>query len=438
MRVERRKSCRNIGGISNYIHFVSTKGVSGAGCAFTMKTALLLFASLGFGLVARAESPDSIPNPRQTNRSSIYDGARVLNDSEKHRIDDAINTLENKTKAQMMVVTVQTLDGESIEDWSNALFRRIGIGRKGKDDGVLFVFAIKDRKSRVEVGLGLEDRLTDARATAILREQVNPAFRRGAFGEGILDGVQVAANYVEGGTRPTPRPTVATSNSSSNSGSRGNSNSGGFPSSGSSPSTSYSPPSNSGGGGGGGGILLLLGVLVAGGVGTAVYMGTRPRRCPRCKAAMTETAAPDSDLTDAEQLERHMGSRSFQRCTCPKCGYSDIEKKDSMFSGVDRCSRCGNRTARTQTRTLSDATYDYGGVEEITEICEYPPCRHVERRTRTTPRRTPSSAAGGFAGGFSSSSDNSSSSSSGGSYDGGSSSSYGGGDSGGGGGSSSW
>jgi uncharacterized protein len=104
-----------------------------------MKTALLLLASSGLCLVARAESPDSIPNPRQTNRSSIYDGAHVLSNAEKHRIDATINALEKKTQAQMMVVTVQTLDGVSIEKWSNDLFRRIGIGRKGKDDGALFV-----------------------------------------------------------------------------------------------------------------------------------------------------------------------------------------------------------------------------------------------------------------------------------------------------------
>ncbi|BCM90553.1 hypothetical protein IAD21_02407 [Abditibacteriota bacterium] len=173
-----------------------------------MKIALLLLTSLGLCLVARAESTDSIPNPRTTNHSSIYDGARVLNDDEKHRIDDAINDLEKKTRAQMMVVTIQTLDGLSIEEWSNRLFNRIGIGHKGKNDGALFVFAMQERRSRLEVGFGLGDRLTDARSSEILNEQIRPAFRRGAYGDGILDGVQVAAHYIEGGGRLSPHATL--------------------------------------------------------------------------------------------------------------------------------------------------------------------------------------------------------------------------------------
>ncbi|BCM90552.1 hypothetical protein IAD21_02406 [Abditibacteriota bacterium] len=398
-----------------------------------MKTALLLFASLAFCLVARAESPDSIPDPLKINHSWIYDGARVLSDAEKHRIDDAINDLEKKTRAQMMVVTVQTLDGMSIDDWSNTVFRRIGIGRKGKDDGALFVFAMQDHKSRLEVGLGLESKITDARSGEILRQQITPAFRRGAYGDGIFDAVQVAINYIQGGGRPAPRPT-----SGSNSPARP-ANSGSFPSNGSSPSTSYSPPtSGSSGSGGGGGILLLLGVLAVGGIGTIVYVSTRPRRCPQCNTAMTETEAPDSELADFEQVERRMGSRSFHRFLCPKCGYTDIEKKDASFSGVTHCSQCHHRTARTHTRTISSATYDFGGEEEVTETCEYPSCRHINRHRRSTPqlvRPSTTSSSSSF-GGFSSSDSSSSSSSS--SYDGGSSSSSGGGDSGGGGASGSW
>lgn len=313
-----------------------------------MKTALLLFASLGLCLVARAESPDSIPDPRKTNRSSIYDGAHVLKDAEKHRIDDAINALEKKTKAQMMVVTVQTLDGQSIEDWSNKLFRRIGIGHKGKDDGALFVFAIQDRKSRLEVGFGLEDRLTDARATAILREQIAPAFRRSAYGEGILDGVQVAGNTIQGSGRPVSRAASGGNTSpvpANHSFPSGNSSpSSGFPSS----STSYSPPSSSGGGGS---ILLLLGVLAVGGVGGLVYAKTRPRRCPQCNTTMTESEAPDNELSDAEQVERRLGARTFQRWSCPQCGHSEIDKNDVTFSNYTQCSQCGNRTAQVQRHT---------------------------------------------------------------------------------------
>ncbi len=423
-------------------HFGSTKERFRCPCAFVMKTALLLLASLGLCLVARAESPDSIPNPRQTNHSSIYDGAHVLKDAEKHRIDDAINALEKKTQAQMMVVTIQTLDGMSVEDWSNKLFNRIGVGHKGQDDGALFVFAMQEHKSRLEVGPGLQDRITDARATAILRDRVGPQFRSGAFGAGILEGVQVAATYIEGGKPAASSPSTGTGASPSSRGS------GSFPSSGSgssSPSPNYVPsPSSSGGSGGG--ILALLGLLAVGGVGGLIYLGTRPRKCPQCNAPMTKTAASDAELSDAERVERRMGSRSFDKFSCAKCGYSNIEKRDVTFSNATRCNQCGNRTARTHTSTLSSASYDFEGQEEVVTACEYTPCQHVEKYTRTVPRLTrsttvvygsDSSSSSSFDSSSSSSSSSSDSSSSS-SYDGGSSSSYDGGSSDGGGGSSSW
>lgn len=166
-----------------------------------MKPALLLFASLGWCLIAHAEAPNSIPNPRKTNHSSIYDGAGVLNNTEKHRIDDAINALEKKTGAQLMVAFVQTLGGLSIEKWSTATFKHIGIGHKGKNDGALFVFALSERRSRLEVGNGLRDRLTDARAKAILVQQVQPAFRAGQYGKGILDALKVASSIIQSGSK---------------------------------------------------------------------------------------------------------------------------------------------------------------------------------------------------------------------------------------------
>ena len=415
-----------------------------------MKTAFLLFASIVLCHLARAESPGSVPDPRKTNRSSIYDGAHVLSDAQKHRIDDAINALEKKTKAQMMVVTVRTLDGMTIEEWCTKLYRRIGIGHKGKNDGVLFAFAIRDRKSRIEVGPGLHGRLTDARTGEIQRNQIRPAFRRGAYGDGILEGVQVAANYVRGGGRAVPRATSkasARSMPANHSSSSGNSSpSSGFPAS----STTYSPPSSSGGGAGE--LVLLLGVLAVGGVGGLVYVTTRPRRCPQCNTSMTESEAPDSELSDAEQVERQLGSRTFRRWGCPQCGYSELDKNAVTFSNYTRCSGCGNRTAQVRTDTISSATYDSEGEEEVTEMCQYPPCRHINRRRRSISRLVHASAStsssfGSSSSDFggsssdnnsSSSSSDSSSSSSGGSYDGGSSSSYGGGTSDGGGSSSSW
>ncbi len=411
-----------------------------------MKTAFLLLPVLALAGVARAESPESIPDPRRLNRSSIYDGAQVLNDADKKRIDARVGELKRTTGAQMTIVLVQTLGGLSVEDFANTLGRRIGVGQRGKDDGVLFLFAIKDRKSRLEIGPGLQDRLTDARVTAILRDQVRPAFKEGRYGNGILSAVQIASNYIEGGTRPITPPQGTTESVPSPNGGFENGSSGNeFPSS--SPSNGYYPyPQPSSDGGFPGGLLLLV-VLAAGGIGGLMYAGSRPRKCPKCQAAMKQTEAPVSELSLANQCEQVIGSRRFTRFGCPKCGFAQIEPRTNRSSGYTRCDTCHNLTAQHTSEVLQQPNYNVGGLEETTLACVFPPCRHISRRQRALPRLQHSSSGGvviiggglgGFGGGLGSGSGGFGGSSGGGGYDGGLSDSSGGGDFDGGGGSSDW
>ena len=405
-----------------------------------MKTAFLLFLCLFASVAARAESPESIPDPRKTNRSSIYDGAQVLSVEQERRIDARLLALERQTKAQIIVVTVQNLDGIPIEDFSNTLFRRLGIGGRGNDDGALFLFAIQDRKSRSEIGPGLQDRLTDARVTAILRDQVRPAFREGKYGNGISAAVEVAANYIEGGSRPNPgAPSTPGTNGTQNTQPSNGFPSNGFPTRRTSPRPASYP---------GEGLLILL--VVGGGVATVVYLGSRPRKCSKCNSPMKEADAArvQAALTDAQNFEFHLGSRTFRGWQCPKCDSFELGAGDTLFSGWTRCENCHNRTAQSSTEILQYPSYTFPGLEQITEECQYPPCRHVGRRQRQIPRRQRSSSvivvgSGGFGGGFggglgSGGWGSGGGGDSGGSYDGGFSSSLGGGDSDGGGGSSDW
>lgn len=201
--------------------------------------------------------------------------------------------------------------------------------------------------------------------------------------------------------------------------------------------TSPSPlPSGSG--------LLWLGLLAAGGIGGLMYLGSRPRKCPRCQSDMQETEAPSSELSPANQCEQAIGSRHFARYSCPKCAFVQIEPRNVAFSRFTQCAACRNLTAQRISRVLQQPTYTHTGIEETTEQCLFLPCQHVSRRQRTLSRLQRSSSGaviigggmGGFGGGLSSGSGDSGSS--GGSYDGGSDTSYGGGDFGGGGGSSDW
>lgn len=96
--------------------------------------------------------------------------------------------LEKTTSDQLVVVTLPSLDGQTIETVGLTLGRRWGVGQKDLDNGVLLLVAPNERRVRIEVGYGLEALLTDERAGAIIREQVE-LFRKGRSAEAIVLGV---------------------------------------------------------------------------------------------------------------------------------------------------------------------------------------------------------------------------------------------------------
>jgi uncharacterized protein len=84
--------------------------------------------------------------------------------------------LRRKTGAQFAVVTLKSLEGGQIDDFANKLFKKWGVGEKGKNNGIMLLVAMQDRKARIEVGYGLEPILPDALAGRVLDEQLFPAF----------------------------------------------------------------------------------------------------------------------------------------------------------------------------------------------------------------------------------------------------------------------
>ncbi len=127
---------------------------------------------------------------------AVTDLASVLSPAAEQEIIARLADVEARTTAEIAVATVQSLDGMSVEDYGNRLFRQWGIGQKGKDNGVLILVAPSDRKVRIEVGYGLEGVLPDGLAGDIIRSQAIPAFRDGNFEEGIRDTVDRVATIV--------------------------------------------------------------------------------------------------------------------------------------------------------------------------------------------------------------------------------------------------
>lgn len=120
----------------------------------------------------------------------IVDNAHLLSTGATAGLKQALESHEQQTTNQVVVVTVTTLQGYTIEDFGYQLGRYWGIGQKDKNNGVLLIVAPKERKVRIEVGYGLEGKLTDAKASQIIQDRILPAFRSGNMEQGIVEGTQ--------------------------------------------------------------------------------------------------------------------------------------------------------------------------------------------------------------------------------------------------------
>ena len=136
----------------------------------------------------------------------VNDTAAMIPAAARQRIEATLAAFEKATGDQLVVLTVPTLGGEPIEDASMKVAQTWKLGHKGVDNGVLFLVARDDRKMRIEVGYGLEAKLTDAQCGRILDNVVRPAFQRGDFGGGIAGGVNAIIGAIEGKPLPAPPP----------------------------------------------------------------------------------------------------------------------------------------------------------------------------------------------------------------------------------------
>jgi uncharacterized protein len=109
-----------------------------------------------------------------------------------------LKALEDKSSAQLVVVTVPSLQGHAIEDFGYQLGRHWGIGTKQLSNGVLLIVAPNEHKVRIEVGRGLEPTLTDALSKIIIENSILPRFRAGDFAGGIKDGVRDIVKVLTG------------------------------------------------------------------------------------------------------------------------------------------------------------------------------------------------------------------------------------------------
>jgi len=126
----------------------------------------------------------------------VNDLASVISQADRDRLTSLIAELEKKTSAEIAIVTISSVGDYSIDGYTVDLFEEWGIGKEAKDNGLLILLVMDQRKVRIEVGYGLEGIITDGMAGQIIRQKMAPAFGASRFGQGLIQGVATLANLI--------------------------------------------------------------------------------------------------------------------------------------------------------------------------------------------------------------------------------------------------
>lgn len=160
------------------------------------KSYLWLIGLLGLSYCLQAAPPF----PALTGQ--VVDQVGVLSASTRLELESLISAQLDATSNQVVVVTLDSLQGYEISDYGYQLGRYWGIGQQGRDNGVLLIIAPNERKVRIEVGYGLEGHLTDALSHNIIQTRILPLFRQGDFGQGAINGAKAILEAIDGTYEP--------------------------------------------------------------------------------------------------------------------------------------------------------------------------------------------------------------------------------------------
>ncbi len=144
----------------------------------------------------------------------VNDYAKLFSPATAQAVEQTLRSFEETDSTQVAVLTIDSLDGDAIEDFCIRTVEKWGVGQRGKDNGVLLLVVKNDRKLRIEVGRGLEGVLTDLTAGRIIDTVIRPPFKAGRFDEGLQSGVAAIIQSSRGeftaepkANRPGQRPT---------------------------------------------------------------------------------------------------------------------------------------------------------------------------------------------------------------------------------------
>lgn len=134
----------------------------------------------------------------------VNDYAEIISPAVEARLEEKLEDYAGASGNELAVVTLKSLEGDTVENAAVTLFEQWGIGQKNKDNGVLLLIAPNERELRIEVGYGLEPVLTDSRAGTIIREVITPKFKENDYDAGITGGVEAIITVLSGQDLPQP------------------------------------------------------------------------------------------------------------------------------------------------------------------------------------------------------------------------------------------
>jgi uncharacterized protein len=393
----------------------------------------------------------ALPPPQPGRR--VYDWARVISGVDRETLATELADIERATSAQVAIVTVPSLDGQTVEAYANALMNSWGIGARGRNNGVLLLVAPIERKARIEVGYGLEPILPDELCGRLLDTHAIPRFRTNDHSRGIRDTARAivavlrehpdeargipnsAPLWIRRKLRDANTFTILALVASLLAGLVSHHQR----------RRRHYPPLVFG--------VLLVGLVAATGlaiyanrdslrpivilslcapvlvlvVSASIYDRYGRRTCPKCRneLELLDARTEAKYLDAAQQLEEKLGSVDYDVWICHACLATHVPRYVEWLSGLSDCPRCGHRTCKQERRTISEATSTSTGLVEVHWWCVS--CRYDVKHSHTTPMRTSLDDDGGdgWSGGF-------------GGFGGSGGGSFGGGLSGGGGASRSW
>ncbi len=398
----------------------------------------------------------------QNPNARIHDFAGLLSAEQRASLEQLSQDVEQQSTAQLAVVTVESLEGKTVESYAHELFNAWGIGRKNLNNGVLLLVAPQERRMRIEVGFGVEPLLTDALCGQLRDTFIIPRFKQGDFAGGIVAGTEQLAKVLKSdleAARGSPNSGPALARAAQNNAMKANLGVGiaavallafGFMFA---VRRLYSTTAFIAITAGGLIVLALAAYLtfqapklhqplaLFGGTAAASlgawafnlvkYRRFGPHGCSKCGTHLELLSEQDDDpkLSSVQRLEEKIGSVDYDVWICPACLNNDTERYVKRFSGFQDCPACNARTFKFDAQeVLVPATRISTGRARLEGRCVS--CNHktVENIILPMLPQPSSSNSGTFSG----------SSSGGGGFGGGGGGGFGGGSSGGGGASGGW